>query len=128
MVDDCEPNRCSTEVSRRARKDHICNECHRTIKAGEVYRYFSGIDYDRCAFSHKICGHCGVVCDWLAINCNGYVLHGVYEDITEHVETYNRFDLARLQVGMKRDWAAIRKPGLMPLPKVPSRIQLGDAR
>ena len=129
MVDDCEPNRCSNEVSRRARKEHTCGECHRTIKAGEVYRYLSGIDYDRNAFSHKICGHCGIVCDWLSINCSGYLLHGVQEDISQHVEEYSRrWDLARLKIGMERDWRRFRTPGLMPLPKVPARIQLGDAR
>ncbi len=40
---DCtEADVCSTKT-RRARKAHVCGECHRAIAVGESYRYVSGI-------------------------------------------------------------------------------------
>lgn len=121
-------NRCSTEKVRRAIKDHDCSECGRVIAKGEFYLSIKGIDMDGYAFNHKVCEHCMVVAEWLVTNCGGYLLHGVYEDISEHVEEYNRRDLARLQIGMKHNWKRLRKEGLMPLPKLPAPIKLGDAR
>jgi hypothetical protein len=41
------------EGTRKARKEHRCEECWRAIPAGTTYVYVSGI-YDRAPFSHKI--------------------------------------------------------------------------
>lgn len=125
--DGCE-NRVSNEKTRKAAKDHKCAECSRVVNKGELYRHIWGIDMDGYAFSHRICAHCMVVCEWLATNCGGYLLYGVHEDISEHVEEYNRRDLARLKIGMENDWKRLRKPGLMPIPKLPAPIAAGELR
>lgn len=121
-------NRCSNTVTRKAVKNHRCDECRRTIAKGESYDFTSGINGEGYPFSHKICAHCQVVAEWLGINCGGYLLEGVQEDLQEHVEEYARVDLARLLIGMKHDWKRIRRDGLMPIPKLPAPIKLGELR
>lgn len=128
MVDGCDPNRVSRQITRKARKAHACQECGRQIAAGESYTYDSGIDSEGSAFSHKTCSHCHVVVQWLVVNCGGTLMHGVYEDIREHFDEYQRMDIARLVVGMERDWQRFKSGSLMPLPKLPRPIELGDAR
>jgi hypothetical protein len=129
MIDGAdEPMRCWNTVTRKARKEHKCQECGRVIAAGESYRYGSGIDYDGLACSHKVCAHCLVACDWLTENCGGWIFSGVYEDIREHVDEYRRSDLARIAIGMRRDWKPFRRAGLMPVPKLPAPIKLGELR
>lgn len=45
------------ETYRTARKEHRCCECRSTIRAGERYRYVSGVwDGQGCSF--KQCGDC----------------------------------------------------------------------
>ena len=119
-------NRCQREARRRARKAHKCGECSRVIAPGETYVDASGIDCDGNAWTHKVCAHCDVVTVWLAENCGGWLMQGVLDDIREHVEEYRRMDLARLVVGMQRDWKRFHG-GLMPVPKLPRPIELGDA-
>lgn len=55
--DYCEMPECFTEKDRKARKEHACVECLRTIQPGEKYRYESGI-WDGEAKSHKTCADC----------------------------------------------------------------------
>jgi hypothetical protein len=128
MADGYDPNRVSRSITRKAIKEHRCAECSRTIAKGEQYHYDSGIDSEGFAFSHKTCAHCHVPAQWLSANCGGYVLCGIQEDLQEHVSEYARRDLARLFVAMRRDWRRFRGGGLMPIPKLPRPIKLGDAR
>lgn len=50
---------CYTERIRTARKDHRCSECRRRIRAGEKYKYVSGI-WDGYPSSYKTCSRCQV--------------------------------------------------------------------
>ena len=55
-MDEISPE-CMRTVKRKARKDHACCECRRTIKAGTVYQYVSGI-WDGEPSSFKTCPRC----------------------------------------------------------------------
>lgn len=114
------------EATRKAAKQHKCDECYRPILKGEIYRQTRGL-YDGHWSVNKVCSHCSVATEWLGTNCGGYMDQGVREDIEEHVDEYRRMDLARLAVGMRNKWKCIRREGLMPIPKLPRPIKLGDA-
>ena len=58
-MDETEPT-CFLKRQRRARKDHVCCECRRVIKAGTVYEYESGI-WDGEPSSFKTCPRCVVL-------------------------------------------------------------------
>jgi hypothetical protein len=51
------PPECMYQRQRKARKDHACCECSRTIKAGSTYEFTSGI-WDGEPSSHKTCLRC----------------------------------------------------------------------
>lgn len=121
-------DRVNTSHVRKARKQHKCQECYRVIEVGETYQITSGIDSEGDPFAYKICGHCKVAATWLSDNCGGWVRSGLHEDIYEHVEEYRRTDLARLYVAMKRKWKRFRSEGLIPIPKLPRPLKLGDLR
>ena len=58
-MDEISPE-CMRTVKRKARKDHACCECRRTIKAGTVYEFVSGI-WDGEPSSYKTCARCVVL-------------------------------------------------------------------
>ena len=126
MIDGGERAEVWCESTSKARKPHNCGECGRTIQQGEVYHKVWG-KQDGEAFTGKWCAHCNVAKDWLWENCGGSLLTMIEEDIDEHVREYKRMDLARLAVGIHRNWQRFRG-GLMPIPKLPRPIKLGDAR
>lgn len=113
-----------------ARVEHRCGECCRVIAKGEPFeRHFTV--YEGSGHSLVVCSHCAVLCDWLAINCDGWVYEHVVEDILEHARDYRRPDLARIAVMARNKWTWLRPgkhafPG-RPVPTVPRPIQLGDA-
>jgi hypothetical protein len=127
MIDGGDLAECWAESVVHARKHHKCCECNRTIQPGELYHKVFG-KQDGDIFHDKWCAHCDVAKTWLWNNCGGSMLTMVEEDIHEHVSEYRRIDLARLDVGMRRGWKRIRRTGLMPIPKLPRPIKLGDAR
>lgn len=45
------------QITRRAAKEHRCEECGETIPKGTEYWYFSGV-FDGSGFSHKMCKRC----------------------------------------------------------------------
>lgn len=126
MIDGGDRAEVWVESTQKARKEHRCGECGRTISPGEVYHKVFGVQ-DGDPFSGKWCSHCNVAKDWLWENCGGSILGMIEEDIREHVEEYSRMDIARLAVGMGRDWQRFHG-GLMPLPKLPRPLKLGDSR
>lgn len=130
MADDADPCSFWQDEQRRAKKAHKCDECGREIASGEIYRYCKWI-FEREWSTSKMCGHCDVAAKWLLKNCGGFLTHGIYEDIQEHVDEYSylgwRFlsGLGRLQVGMRRDWKiqwGPRSGQLMALPRLPPAI------
>ena len=115
------------ESTRKARKPHKCIECGREIAVGERYVYLWAKGADG-PFTGKWCLQCDVAKEWLWKNCSGSILSAVREDIGQHVEEYQRMDLARLYVGMRRRWRRFHKPGLLPPMPLPRPIELGDHR
>lgn len=55
--DDFEGPRAYSESHQRARKQHICTECHRAIPVGAVYHRFKGL-WDGSWSTFKTCGGC----------------------------------------------------------------------
>lgn len=53
---DCDPPKCWTTSTPRARKAHLCCECSGVIPPGEVYHVFSGVWDD--ARTYKTCAVC----------------------------------------------------------------------
>jgi hypothetical protein len=103
--------------NQKARKEHKCSECHRTIQIGETYNVQRAV-FDGQADSYKTCAHCQVVQSWLQKECGGYVYQGVHEDINEHRLGGYGFGVVRLAAGMGAGWH--RRDGrLWPIPKLP---------
>lgn len=128
MIEGCDERAHVWHESRqKARKPRKCGECVRDIGIGETYWRVWAISVDG-PFSGVWCEHCNVAKDWLWTNCGGGLLGGFEEDIAQHVEEYHRMDLARLDVGMRRKWRRFKSAGLLPLPRLPRPIGLGDAR
>ena len=71
-VEDLDPPAVFSETKRRARRDHVCVECGRTIRAGEQYRFVSGL-WDGRWSSHKMCRHCDALSGWMTHMCGGWV-------------------------------------------------------
>lgn len=123
-------NTFSNEKKHVARKEHKCGECQRKIAAGETYWRLSAL-YEGDFSETKMCAHCRVAADWLVENCGGFLTQGVYEDVYEHVHEYRGQAkciprLARIAIGMRRDWQVLRGPRkgqLMPLPMLPAKLE-----
>lgn len=116
-VDDAESALMLASETRKARKQHKCDECGRVIQVGETYLHERGI-HECEPFTNRTCGHCKVARDWLQGQCGGWVFTQVEEELREHwyEDTgYRTRELARLIYGMGRHWQA-RKGGLLPLP------------
>lgn len=47
----------------KARKQHTCGECHRTIEPGEQYETWTGIVEDEHFYTGKACAHCMATVD-----------------------------------------------------------------
>lgn len=110
---------------RKARKEHKCAECARTIAAGETYAYDSGLTEGEFSDS-KTCAHCLIACAWLQRECHGYFMSMVMEDVQEHFDCLDvpdmpRFWLGRVLVGAKRKWRRFDGAGLMPVPVLHER-------
>lgn len=104
---------------RKARKQHRCDECRRTIEAGETYLHERGI-HECEPFTNKTCAHCQVARGWLSDQCGGWIYTEVEEELREHFyedTAYRTKDLKRLIYGMGRQWH-LRRGGLMPLPRL----------
>lgn len=105
-VDYGEPCDFMRKLERTARKDHKCSECGRVIAKGESYEYVTGKG-DGYIFDAKTCTHCMWARQWLVVQCDGFLYHGVFEDLEEHwteEPILRSLDLGRRIVGMKRRW------------------------
>lgn len=90
---------------RTARRPHLCEECGRSIQAGERYSYAAGL-YDHQWNTHKSCAHCAVGQEWLGQECGGFIHGGVWEDIEAHNDEYPalRIPLRRVALSARRRW------------------------
>lgn len=107
MVDSGEYWQFAAYVMRRARKEHRCGECRRTINPGERYEHVSGL-YDGRWDTERTCEQCRTAARWLEVVCCGFLYGAIKEDLGEHVvgdESYLRSaPLTRLYRWMSTDW------------------------
>lgn len=84
-IDDCGPDEIVRLLShgwRKARKEHKCSECGRTINPGESY-YFESFCFDGEMQSHKTCQDCLSVRS--SFFGNGYVYGRIWSDLQDHI-------------------------------------------
>lgn len=119
MIDDAEGWKCSSTSAPVARKQHRCGECGRIIEPGETYHRLKGLDYESEGWTDaKTCAHCNAVASWLQVQCGGWLINGVLEDLEEH---WREEDLLRGQylgraiLNMRRRWRD-RAGELVPIP------------
>jgi hypothetical protein len=72
----------------KARKDHLCGECERTISPGEEYERVFG-SWEGSISTHKTCSDCLSVRD--AFFCS-YAFGQVWSDLKEILSDYNETD------------------------------------
>lgn len=88
MIDSCDEfSIVLREEQRKARKEHKCMECFRTINKGEKYLN-EGTLFDGRKSTHKTCSHCQVVRKWLTNNCGGFAYGCIREDFNDHAIEY----------------------------------------
>jgi hypothetical protein len=58
-IDDAERSVFFVAKKRKAKKEHVCDECQRKIVAGELYTHTAS-GYDGTVFVNKRCCHCDV--------------------------------------------------------------------
>ncbi|QIB67142.1 hypothetical protein [Kineobactrum salinum] len=105
MIDDAD-ERCTVlhEKQQRARKEHVCAECHRTIGKGEVYLN-EGLLFEGKINTHKTCAHCLVVRSWISKECGGWIYGEIKEDFEEHARNpFYEETLNYLCSGIQRRW------------------------
>lgn len=97
------------EYTPKAKVEHTCGECGRTIAKGEKYRTQGGKS-DGYFEWHKTCTHCDAASEWLMSACDGYIFGRRQEDFLSHVtgeEKYLRTrPLTRLVRWLAADWKA----------------------
>lgn len=129
MIDSAEHNSFYNETWRRARKEHLCEECRRTIAPGENYlRIAIGTDGSASSYSH--CIHCHAAASWLVKHCDGFLFGSVEDDLFEHWgEHYDgdRLFLGRAIVGLRRKWRRRDGTLMQPMP-VLSEVPTVDLR
>jgi hypothetical protein len=117
----CDPWEVYSSKIRKARKEHECYECSRTICPGETYRYAAGLTEGRWDV-FKLCAHCEAAGQWLQVVCHGYLYGGIGEELREHWEEeplFRSVGLARLIIGRERAWQRTKwaaEGGLMEVP------------
>lgn len=107
MLDDAEPwTVFDEEKNIRARTEHRCTECRRTIEAGETYRKSRGL-MDGRWYTFKTCAHCETIWAWLYAICNGSLFEQVIDDLNEHWINENELRspwMGRTLVRAKKGW------------------------
>lgn len=89
----------------KAKKLHSCIECGRTIKTGELYQYtFAKYYGEKKADIFKTCKYCVIPQQWLLKECNGYLHHGLTEEIAEHACEYRKIFLYKWLIGIRTKW------------------------
>lgn len=111
----------------RANKEHFCDECRRTIFAGETYER-THQKWDGQFFTYKTCEHCVAARSWLSVTCGGWMYYGVLEDLkthfTEESHLFGNMRLGRLVQGMRRGWRSPISGELMKVPRPFTAMEL----
>ena len=72
------------EYDRKARKEHECCECKRTIRKGEIYRIFTGKNDDKLD-TYKTCADCQSLIS--AFMCS-YIFGEIRRDIAAYISEW----------------------------------------
>ena len=112
---------CSTtllsEIIRKAKKSHKCEECYRLISPGERYQYTTMI-VEGDFIDTKCCEHCLIGRELIRVKCRGFVYTQIKDDLENHFSVKEwGYRAAKLYVGMKRYWKSFKGDGLLPVPK-----------
>ena len=104
----------STDVTTRprARRDHVCSDCGRTIGPGETYRR-SVVFYDGTAGTWKDCTHCEALISLYDLSWDG-----AYNDENFHewaTDRHNDWSEVRDAAGYLMRWRT-RSGTLLPIP------------
>lgn len=95
------------EFHPKAKIEHRCGECRRTIAKGEHY-WTQGGKHEGSFVWHKTCEHCTIAAHWLEYVCDGWIFEARLEDFGSHVigdERYIRSaPLTRLYRWMRAGW------------------------
>ena len=75
-----------SEIRRKARKQHICIECRRTIKINEMYEYAKGL-YDGQWYEFKTCADCLSIRD--SFFCESFLYSEMLSHLREHIQDMN---------------------------------------
>lgn len=112
-IEDCEPWKVCRQENRRARKQHRCTECGRTIQTGERYSCITGLAEDHWQ-RFRICNHCLAAGRWLDIMCSGWPLTMLCDELREHSEEFQSDLLGDLYQSVRNGW----QDGQAPIPDV----------
>lgn len=111
MIEQADPADTYHERIHRARKEHRCCECLRTIKKGEYYQNtFTALKGKAEVF--KTCAHCLQGQEWLRENCGGWLYGGIEADLEDHIEGSGS-KVYRIIIGMRRQWKRFKNDELM---------------
>lgn len=106
----------------RARKEHLCAECGRTIASGEVYLYEAWV-YEGSFDTHRTCGQCHAARRWLVEICSTWQYGWVLNELAEHWDEswwggrgYRSLGLGRLIIASRTRWQ--RNGELVPVDRV----------
>lgn len=114
---DYDPPSLYVRTTRKARKQHKCSECRRSIEPGETYQHVAGV-WDGGMSTYKTCQHCVAGQNLLIDKCGGFLHEGIEEDLVEHLHPSIKWSTqaARVVVGMRRKWKSFKGAGLMTAP------------
>lgn len=99
---------------RKARKEHVCSDCRRTIRVGETYRHGVGFEGGKLYSEWNDCRHCLFVLHGYDLAWDGeyspdsfheWATSGEYQDLGE----------LRMQAGFRKGWTTAQG-NLWPLP------------
>jgi hypothetical protein len=120
---DDDPPSVMRDENHKARKEHKCSECGRTIAIGEIYRHIWGV-WNGDSHTFWWCSHCiaGQQAAAALTDCDCYCFGGLWDQFWEDCRDHKSFALYRLLIGEQRKWRIRRGPRagqLMPIPLVP---------
>lgn len=102
----------------KARTEHDCSMCGRTIRKGEVYERQDNV-FDGRRYAFKCCEHCRAASDRaIQLNPYDYYDEGINRDYIEQVLCDDRETLAdiRMLIHFRRRWTR-RDGSLWPVPQ-----------